>query len=119
MCVLSAYSMVKEEPLSSKVLNFPPLLITPLQEPENSIPSKLNYTDATVYERRISPPTVMIFRNFLFNTLPNFMNCFQTELDCNPNSLRKHWILFPCMKDQTKLSEVPDLLPILTTDAGK
>lgn len=93
MCVLNVYSMVKEVSLcpTSQVLNYLPLLITLLEEPENSIPAKLNYTDATVYERRISPAAVMIVRYFLFNILPNFLNCFQTELDCHPNSLRKFY----------------------------
>lgn len=90
MCVLSAYSMVKCLCPTSQVLNFLSLLINLLKEPEN-IPTELNYTDATVYERRIFPPTVMIFRNFLFNILPNSLNCFQTELDCHPNSLRKFY----------------------------
>lgn len=104
---------------TSQVLNFLPLLITLLQEAENIIPAKLNYTDAIICERRISLPRVMKFRNFLFNILPNVLNHFQTELDCHPNSLRKHWVLIPCIKDQIKLSEVLGLLPILTIDAGK
>lgn len=57
MCVLSAYSMVKEEPLFYFTsFKFPPTADNSITKPENSIPSKLNYTDTTVDERRISPP---------------------------------------------------------------
>lgn len=77
------------------------------------------------------------FKDFLFNNLPNSLNCFQTELNCHPNSLRKvygyvslYWKMqaFGFEKKQDCVSmhkgpeqgaEVPALPPSITMDARK
>lgn len=130
--------MVKEEPLSYLTnVKLPPTADCYKNQKTTSLPSLI--TQIQLFMREGFPPTtVKIFRNFLINILPNFLNCFKTELDCHPNSLREfygyisytekckpvvfmtnHWISFPCIKDQNKLSEVLGALPILTKDAWK